>query len=93
VNLTNVSNAQTLSISLAGVSDGTNTTNVSVPMSVLIGDVNVMERVDAADVSVVRQQTIQPVTTDNFREDINASGRIDAADVSIARQQTLTSLP
>jgi hypothetical protein len=62
-------------------------------MSVLIGDVNVRERVDAADVSVVRQQTIQPVTTDNFREDINASGRIDAADVSIARQQTLTSLP
>jgi hypothetical protein len=53
--------------------------------------------VDAADVSLVRQQTLQPVNdnsgTSDLREDINVSGRIDAADVSIARQQTLTSLP
>jgi hypothetical protein len=62
-------------------------------MSVLIGDVNASGRVDAADVSLVRQQTLQPLTSANFREDINASGRIDAADVSIARQYTLTSLP
>jgi hypothetical protein len=62
-------------------------------MGVLLGDVNASRRVDAADVSLVRQQTLQTVTTSNFREDINASGRIDAADVSIARQQTLTSLP
>jgi hypothetical protein len=62
-------------------------------MGVLIGDVNASGRVDAADVSSVRQQTLQNVDGSNFREDINASGRIDAADVSIARQQTLTSLP
>jgi len=62
-------------------------------MDVLVADVNASRRVDAADVSLVRQQSLQPVTTTNFREDINASGRIDAADVSIARQQTLTSLP
>jgi hypothetical protein len=49
--------------------------------------------VDAADVSSARQQTLQTVTSNNFREDINTSGRIDPADVSIARQQTLTSLP
>jgi hypothetical protein len=62
-------------------------------MGVLIGDVNASKRVDAADVSSVRQQTLQTVTSSNFRNDINASGRIDAADVSVARQQTLTSLP
>jgi hypothetical protein len=62
-------------------------------MGVLVGDVNGSKRVDAADVSLVRQQTLQNVGLSNFREDINASGRIDAADVSIARQQTLTSLP
>jgi hypothetical protein len=62
-------------------------------MGVLLGDVNGSRRVDAADVSSVRQQTLQMVTNANFRNDINASGRIDAADVSIARQQTLTSLP
>jgi hypothetical protein len=62
-------------------------------MGVLLGDVNASGRVDAADVSLARQQTLQSVTTSNFREDVNASGRIDAADVSITRQQTLTSLP
>jgi hypothetical protein len=60
---------------------------------VLLGDVNASGRVDAADVSQVRQQTLQQVGSSNFRTDINATGRIDAADVSVARQQTLTSLP
>jgi hypothetical protein len=93
VNLTGVANAQTITITLAGVNDGTNVADVSVPMGVLLADVNSSRRVDAADVSSVRQQTLQTVTTSNFRNDVNTSGRIDAADVSIARQQTLTSLP
>ncbi len=93
VNLTNVSNAQTLTINLNGLTDGGDFGNISWPMGVLLGDVNASRRVDAADVSLVRQQTLQTVTSSNFREDINATGRIDAADVSIARQQTLTSLP
>jgi hypothetical protein len=93
INLTGVTNAQTIQVTLVAVNDGTATANVSIPMSILLGDVNASKRVDAADVSQVRQQTLQPVTSSNFREDINASGRIDAADVSIARQQTLTSLP
>jgi uncharacterized repeat protein (TIGR01451 family) len=93
INLDSVSNAQTLTINLLGVSDGSSTANFSVPMSVLLGDVNASARVDAADVSSVRQQTLQTITNANFRNDINASGRIDAADVSVARQQALTSLP
>jgi uncharacterized repeat protein (TIGR01451 family) len=93
VNLSNVSNAQTLTINLLGVSDGCSIGDVQIPMGVLLGDVNGSKRVDAADVSSVRQQTLQTVTIANFRNDINTSGRIDAADVSIARQQTLTSLP
>jgi hypothetical protein len=96
VNCTSVPNAQTVAINLVGVNDGTNVGNVSVPMGVLLGDVNASRRVDSGDVSLVRQQTLQPVTgppTGNFREDINISGRIDSGDVSIARQQTLTSLP
>jgi uncharacterized repeat protein (TIGR01451 family) len=93
VNCTGVPNAQVVTIALNGVSDGTNVTNASVPMGVLLGDVNASHRVDAADVSSVRQQTLQTITSANFRNDINASGRIDAADVSTARQQTLTSIP
>jgi CSLREA domain-containing protein len=93
VPLTNVTNAQRIAVTLFSVSDGVNTNNVTIPMGVLLGDVNGSARVDAADVSSVRQQTLQPITTSNFREDVNVSGRIDAADVSIVRQQTLTSLP
>jgi hypothetical protein len=93
INLSGVSNAQKTTITLLGANDGTNTNNVAVQMGLLLGDVNGSGRVDAADVSLVRQQTLQPITSTNFREDINASGRIDAADVSVARQNTLTSLP
>jgi hypothetical protein len=95
VNLTGVSNAQVVTVSLAGVADsfGNVSAAVTASMGVLLGDANASRRVDAADVSLVRQQTLQPVNNANFREDINTSGRIDAADVSIARQQTLTSLP
>jgi hypothetical protein len=95
VNLTGVANAQRLGLTLTNVQDsaGNSVASVSPTIGVLIGDVNASGRVDAADVSSVRQQTLQPVTASNFRNDINASGRIDAADVSIARQQTLTSLP
>jgi hypothetical protein len=96
VNLTNVTNQQYIQVNLSNVTDtlGHNITVVSSPqMGVLVGDVNASGRVDAADVSSVRQQTLQTISNSNFREDINASGRIDAADVSVARQQTLTSLP
>jgi hypothetical protein len=98
VNLTNVSNAQYITVRLNSVLEVTGTSGdvVSPQMGVLVGDVNASGRVDSGDVSLVRQQTLQTITgppTGNFREDINASGRIDSGDVSIARQQTLTSLP
>jgi hypothetical protein len=95
VDLTGVSNAQTITVSLINVSDSTSNFSPAVAgsMGVLLGDVNASGRVDAADVSVVRQQTLQTIDASNFREDVNTSGRIDAADVSVVRQQTLTSLP
>jgi hypothetical protein len=95
VKLTGVANAQRLTLTLSDVRDnaGNFSSAVSGTMGVLLGDVNASARVDAADVSAVRQQTLQSINDLNFRNDINASGRIDAADVSIVRQQTLTSLP
>ena len=93
VNLTGIPNAQYTTVTLTGVTNAASSGNVSGTMGVLVGDVNASGRVDSGDVSLVRQQTLQPLTSSNFREDINASGRIDSGDVSIARQQTLTSLP
>jgi hypothetical protein len=93
VSLTNVSNAQTLSINLIGVSDGTNSGNVSVPMSVLFGDVNATGLVDGNDVSQVQNNTRQPVNNTTFRNDVNTTGNIDGNDVAITQGQTRTSLP
>jgi hypothetical protein len=73
--------------------DGTVTTNVTIPMSVLLGDVDASRRVDSTDVFQVRQQTLQNANSSNFRMDVDVSGRIDSNDVFITRQQTLTSLP
>jgi len=95
VNLTGVSNAQRLTVTLTGIADtaGDSTSSLASTMGVLLGDVNASGDVDSADVFLVRQQTLHTVTTSNFREDINTSGDIDSADVFIARKQTLTSLP
>jgi len=98
VNLSNVSNAQYLQVNLNTVTDtlGNTSSVVSSPqMGVLIGDVDGTGRVDADDVTLVRQNNFQPLTQNpaNFREDIDVSGRIDADDVTIARQQNFTMLP
>ena len=75
VNLHNVTNAQRLTITLIDVSSGAGDLgNVSIPMAVLLGDVNASGLVDSGDVFLVRQQTGQGATSSNFREDVNVSG-------------------
>ncbi len=95
VNLTGVTNAQYIAVTLHTVVDtaGNSGDVVSPQMGVLIGDVDASGRVDSTDVFQVRQQTLQFANSSNFRTDIDASGRIDSTDVFITRQQTLTSLP
>jgi hypothetical protein len=93
INLTGVTNAQTIQVTLAGVNDGTSTTNLTIPMSILVGDVNASRQVDGNDVSAVQSQTRQPVSSNNFREDVNANGLIDGNDVSLTQANTRTSLP
>ena len=57
VNLTNVSNAQTLTIHLPGVTDGSRTSNVDIPMSVLLGDTTNNKVVNSSDVSQTKAQS------------------------------------
>jgi CSLREA domain-containing protein len=94
VNLTSVTNAQTLTINLNGVNDGVNTSNLNIPMGVLLGDANSSRRTDAGDVTAVRNHTVS-IPTDNStaRFDVNLSGRIDAGDVTATRNATVTVLP
>jgi hypothetical protein len=93
VPLTNVANAQTIRIKLNNVSDGTNRNNVSVPMGVLLGDVNATRLVDGTDVSLVQGHTGKTAKSTNFRFDVDASGLIDGNDVSLVKSKLGTRLP
>lgn len=93
VKLKNVSNAQTIGIKLLGVSDGTNTREVSISMAVLEGDVNGSRLVDGNDVSAVQTNTRKRADAKTFRFDVNASGLIDGNDVSATQSKTRTRLP
>ena len=92
VNLTNVSNAQTVRVNLTGVSDGINSGDVHVLMGVLIGDVNGSGVVTSGDSNLCKAQALQPVTSANFRDDVNASGAITTGDLNIIKQNALTRL-
>ena len=93
VNLTAVTNAQRITVTLFNVNDGTHMGNVPVSMGVLVGDVNGNAVVNASDVSLTKSQVGQPVSSSNFREDVNANGTINAADVGLVKSTVGTSLP
>ena len=93
VNLTNVSNAQTVTMTLTNVSDGSNLGNVSLPMGILLGDTTGNRAVNSSDVSQTQSQSGQFVTVDNFRTDVTANGAINSSDISVAQAQSGTALP
>ncbi len=95
ITCTGLANAQTVTVALNGVSDGTNTGNVSVPLGLLLGDVNASRRVDGTDLTSVRQESLKQVTDSNFRNDVNISGRIDGRDGTVVapEAQALRTLP
>jgi len=93
VNLSNVSNQQRLTIKLLGVSDGTITNDFSVPLGILLGDVNGNGAVESSDVSAVQGHTRQKVSNSTFMYDVNANGAIESSDVSTTQAQTRTSIP
>jgi hypothetical protein len=95
VNLTGVTNAQAMTVSLSNVADSANHFSPAVAgqMGVLIGDVNASGVVDGNDVSAVQSHTRQPVNAMTFRYDVNTTGQIDGNDVSITQSHTRTHLP
>jgi hypothetical protein len=96
VNLTGVRDQQYVSVALINAKDTTGAigTVVSPQMGVLIGDIDASGRVDSNDVTIARQNALQPLTTtpSTFRSDVDASGRIDSNDVTVGRQDALDRL-
>src|ERR1043166_5259650 len=93
VNLTGVTNAQRITLTLLSVSDGTHTGNVPISMGVLVGDVSGNGTVNAADVAQTKGRLGQTVGATNFRSDVNANGTLNAAAAAIVKQNSGTSLP
>ena len=93
VNLTGIINAQTITVTLSSVSDGTNTSDVEAAMSVLLGDTNADRFVDSVDTSQTKSQSGNAVGASNCREDVNVDGFIDAVDVSFVKSKSGTALP
>jgi len=93
VDLTGITNAQTITLKLSNVSDGINTRDLQVQMAVLIGDTNGNGTVNASDLSQTKLQSGQQVNGANFREDVTVNGSINAGDVSLVKTRSGTALP
>ena len=93
VDLTGVTNAQRITVTLLGASNGTATNDISVPMGVLVGDSNASGVVNAGDVSQTKSRAGQTLASTNFRSDLNANGGINATDTSIVKSYLGTGLP
>lgn len=93
LNLTNVSNAQRLTINLVGVNDGTSTRDTSVPMAVLIGDITGNGVVNSSDIAQTQSQSGIPVTASNFRQDVTVNGLINSSDIATVQSKSGTGVP
>ena len=95
VNLSNVSNAQYLTVTLSSLVDtaGNRGNVVSPQLGILIGDTNADGFVNSADISQTKAQSGQTVGASNFREDVNADGFLNSADISLTKSKSGTALP
>jgi Beta-propeller repeat len=95
INLTGVTNAQTVTVTLSGLSDsaGDFSSSISASMTALIGDTTADRFVDSADIEQTKSQSGKSVTASNFRQDINEDGFIDSADIAFVKSKSGTALP
>ncbi|MDQ6656021.1 MAG: PQQ-dependent sugar dehydrogenase [Verrucomicrobiota bacterium] len=93
IELTNVSDAQTLTVTLTGVNNGSITRDVSVQMGVLIGDSNGDGSVNSGDALQTRNRSGQSTDASNFRSDVNADGTINSGDAFVVRARSGATLP
>ncbi len=93
VDLTGVTNAQRLTLTLTNVSNGSFTGDVAIPIGFLVGDVNGNGSVNSVDISQVKSQSGQPVTNTNFRLDITPGGAINSGDVGLIKSFSGSILP
>jgi triacylglycerol esterase/lipase EstA (alpha/beta hydrolase family) len=93
INLQGVTNAQRIALTLSGVSDGTITNDVVIPMAVLVGDLTADGIVDTTDQTQARSAIGQPVTIVNFRDDLMPDGKLNKKDAQTVKANLGMRLP
>ncbi|MEY2547384.1 MAG: hypothetical protein QOG48_2501 [Verrucomicrobiota bacterium] len=94
VNLTGVTNAELLTVTLNSVADATGATgNFSATMAVLIGDTTADGFVNSTDIAQTKSQSGQMVSASNFRTDITADGNLNSTDIAVVKSKSGTALP
>jgi hypothetical protein len=93
IDLSGVTNPQTINVTLFGVTDDCGTRDVTVPLSILIGDTTGDGSVNSADISQTKSKSGQSVGATNFRNDVTADGSLNSADISLVKSKSGTALP
>ena len=95
VNLAGVANAQKIVVTLTNVTDkyGRTLAKATVPMGILLGDVDGNKTVNNTDVNNVTGKVGATAGLTNFRDDVDTSGSINQTDVNITQGQVGTFIP
>ena len=93
VNLTGVTNARRITVTLSAVNNGTSTGDVGVSIGVLVGDTNGDGFVNAGDALQTRNHSGEATDATNFRSDVNVDGFVNSGDALVVRSRSGTALP
>jgi hypothetical protein len=93
VNLANVSDVQTITVTLINVVLNGTATNVAIPMGILHGDADGNRSVTATDISIAKAISGQATTGGTFRADVTPNGTINSSDIGLIKSKSGNSLP
>ncbi|MGI8436853.1 MAG: fibronectin type III domain-containing protein [Chthoniobacterales bacterium] len=86
--LTLVADAQSVTVTAHGVTNGGVPIDVPVTLRFLIGDVNGSGSVSASDVSQAKSLASGPVNASTFRSDVVANGSINSSDIGLVKSKS-----
>jgi hypothetical protein len=93
VNLANVSDVQTITVTLINVVLNGAATNVAIPLGILHGDVDGNRAVTSTDISIAKSISGLGTTGGNFRADVTPNGVINSSDIGLIKSKSGNSLP
>ena len=95
VNLTGVTDAQLVGVTLSNVTDtfAQVLPSTLVSAKILLGDVNESSSVNATDIGQTKSQTGTTTGIGNFRTDVNVSGSINSGDIGQVKANSGHSVP